>query len=129
MSKNRIKRTLKYLLGKAYISGRSGQWRYRKYLDGTMEVWYNGNPGGYTVGTQRGNMYAGGWITYNFPVAFDSIPAVTAGVTLGTDAYVVLAQIREADANSVKIRIVAGTSIASNSYYDINIHAFGTWGG
>ena len=110
-----------------YVLGTSGNWTYKKYNDGTLECWYEGNPGAYTVGTARGSMYSGGYIQYNYPVAFASSPAVIAKAALTTDSYVVGAQISEVGTASVKVRIVAGSSIASNNNYTIHIHAFGKW--
>ena len=107
--------------------GTSGSWTYRKWNNGTLECWYSGNPGAYTCGTARGNMYSGGWITYGFPIPFISAPTVTASATLTTDAYVVLAQVSSIGASSCRVRITAGSSIASNSNYAITIHAIGKW--
>ena len=110
-----------------YVLGTSGNWTYKKYNDGTLECWYEGNPSSYTVGTARGNMYAGGWIQYNFPVSFSGTPTITASAMLTTDSYVVLAQTSAAASASVKVRIVAGSSISSNNNYTIHIHAIGKW--
>lgn len=124
-----LKALLTKVLGCCYIKGTSGNWTYKKYLDGTLECWYKGVTGTYTVGTQRGTMYSGGWITYSFPVAFNGVPVVTASANLTTDAYVVLAQTRSPNADNVMVRITAGSSIAANPNYLIAIHAIGTWGG
>lgn len=110
-----------------YVIGTSSNWTYKKYNDGTLECWWEANPGSYTCGTARGNMYAGGWIQYNFPVAFTGTPTVTASAMLTTDSYVVLAQTSAATSASVKVRIVAGSSISSNNNYTIHIHAIGKW--
>ena len=107
--------------------GTSGQWIYRKWNSGVLEQWYQGNPGTYTVNTQRGNMYSGGNMTYTFPVEFVGYPTVVSGVTLSTDAYVVLAQEKGHSATSITIRIVAGSSVSANQYYTIHIYAVGKW--
>ena len=123
-----LKALLSKILGCCYIKGTSGNWTYKKYLDGTLECWYNGYSGTYTCGTARGNMYAGGWLTYTFPVAFTNLQCVTASATLTTDAYTVLAQLSQPLNTSVKVRITSGSSIAANSYR-MHVHAIGTWGG
>lgn len=124
-----LKALLSKILGCCYTKGTSGNWTYKKYLDGTLETWYQGATGNYTVGTARGNLYAGGWMTYTFPVAFNGVPVVTASANLTTDAYVVLAQTRSPSSTSVMVRITAGSSIAQNPNYLICIHAIGKWGG
>ena len=110
-----------------YVLGTSGNWTYKKYNDGTLECWYEGNPGAYTCGTARGNMYSGGYISYTFPVSFNATPAVTVGAALTTDSYVVGAQMSEVSTTGVKVRIVSGSSISANSNYTIHIHAIGKW--
>ena len=123
-----LKSLLNKIMGCLYIQGTSGNWTYKKYANGILECWYNGYSGTYTCGTARGNMYAGGWLTYTYPVAFDNLQCVTASATLTTDAYTVLAQLSQPLNTSVKVRITSGSSIAANSYR-MHIHAIGTWGG
>ena len=124
-----LKALFSKILGCCYIRGTSGNWTYKKYLDGTLECWYYGNPGAYTVGTARGNWYSGGNLTFTYPVAFSSVPTITGAVAVGTSAYVVLWQFNGWNLSSCQGRIVAGSSIAQNSNYYIFIHAIGTWGG
>lgn len=122
-----VKALLTKILGCSYTYGTSGNWKYKKYADGTLEQWYTGNPGTYTVGTARGNMYSGGNLTYTFPIAFASSPTVTHSVMLVTDAYVVLSQMNGVTTTNCQIRIVAGSSLSANVNYQIKIHAIGTW--
>ena len=103
----------------------SGTWKYRRWSSGIDECWYSENPGAYTCGTARGNMYAGGWLSYTFPITFGSAPTVTASAELATDAYVVLAQVRDVTTTGCKVRIVSGSSIAQSSNYVIKIYAIG----
>ena len=110
-----------------YVLGTSGNWTYKKYNDGTLECWYEGNPGAYTCNQTKGNLYVGGYIQYNFPVAFNATPSVTVGVALTTDAYAISGQMSELSTTGVKVRIVSGSSITSNSGYTIHIHAIGKW--
>lgn len=124
-----VKALFSKILGCCYIKGTSGNWTYRKYLDGTLECWYLGNAGAYTCNTARGNMYSGGNLTFTFPVAFSGAPTITGSVSLGTNAYAVLWQFNGLTATTCQGRIVAGSSLAQNSNYWISIHAIGTWGG
>ena len=110
-----------------YVLGTSGSWTYKKYNDGTLECWLEANPGAYTCNQAKGNMYAGGYISYSFPVAFNATPAITVGAALTTDAYVVDAQMSEVSSSGLKVRIVSGSSITSQSSYTIHIHAIGKW--
>lgn len=110
-----------------YVLGTSGNWTYKKYNDGTLECWYEGNPGAYTCNQAKGNLYVGGYIQYNFPVAFNATPSVTVGVALTTDAYAISGQMSELSTTGVKVRIVSGSSVTSNSSYTIHIHAIGKW--
>lgn len=104
-------------------------WSYTKWNSGKLECWYTGNPGSYTCGTARGNMYAGGWLTMTYPTSYltGTSPTVTASVTLTTDAYCVHAQISEPASTTVKIRITSSGSIAANSNYSIKVYAVGRW--
>ena len=124
-----LKALLSKILGCCYTKGTSGNWTYRKYLDGTLECWYHGGTGAYTVGTARGSLYSGGNMTYTYPVAFAELPSVTCGVTLSTDSYVVWAQEKGYTKTDITIRIVSSGSIAQNSGYTVHIHAIGKWGG
>lgn len=123
-----LKALLSKILGCCYIKGTSGNWTYKKYLDGTLECWYYGNTGAYICGTARGNMYAGGWLTYTFPITFTHLDCVFGSATLTTDAYTVLAQLSQPLNDSVKLRITSGSSIAQNNYR-VHVYANGTWGG
>lgn len=124
-----LKALLSKILGCCYIKGTSGNWTYKKYLDGTLEQWYIGNPGAYTVGTARGNWYSGGNLTFTYPISFTSSPVVNASLSIGTTAYVVMFQLNGFNETFCQGRIVAGSSIAQNSNYWIFIHAIGKWGG
>lgn len=110
-----------------YEVGTNGNWTYRKGKDGTLECWYEGNPGSYTINTARGSMYSGGYISFTFPVQFYGTPTITVGAALTTDNYVVSAQMSEVANSGLKVRIVSGSSISSNSGYTIHIHAIGKW--
>ena len=46
--------------------GTIGNWTYRKWNSGILEQWYTGNPGNYTIGTTRGNLYSGGILLIRF---------------------------------------------------------------
>lgn len=107
--------------------GTSGQWHYRKWNSGRLEQTYVGNPGNYTVGTARGNLYSGGAITYTYPIPFVGSPSVVVGATLSTQAYVIWAQASGLGTSSIDVRIVSGSSLASNNGYNIHIHATGRW--
>lgn len=122
-----VKALFSKILGCCYIKGTSGNWTYKKYLDGTLECWYEANPGTYTIGTQRGSMYAGGWISYTFPASFAYTPTVVASAMLTTDAYVVLAQTSSPQTTGVRVRLTASASVASNSNYTLHIYAIGRW--
>ena len=108
-------------------NGSSGNWRYTKWNSGKLEQWYYGNPGAYTVGTARGNWYSGGDLSYTYPVAFVETPCINGSVSLGTSAYVVMFQFNGFSNTGCQGRIVAGSSISSNSNYWIFIHAVGKW--
>lgn len=105
----------------------SSTWKYRKWNSGILECWYEANPGAYTIGTQRGSMYAGAWITYTFPASFAYTPTVVASAMLTTDAYVVLAQTSPPQTTGVRVRLTASASVASTSNYTIHIYAIGRW--
>ena len=114
-----------YVVAQQFWVNNSG-WSYTKWSNGKLECWYIGSSGAYTCGTQRGNMYAGGWMTYSYPVAFVGQYTVTASATLTTDAYAVLAQISQPVSTSCKVRVVSGNSVPQNPYL-ISVHAVGKW--
>ena len=116
-----------FVIAQGFWVNNSG-WNYTKWASGKLECWYVGSTGSYTCGTQRGNMYAGGWLGYAFPVAFDGSYSIVASVTLTTDAYVVLAQISQPQSGSCRVRVVAGSSVPQNAY-EMHIYAVGKWGG
>lgn len=123
-----LKALLTKILGCCYTESTSGNWRYRKWATGLAEMWYTGSPGSYTVGTARGNLYSGGWITYTYPITLAAEPYfVSTSVTLTTDAYVVLTQTQQAASSNVKIRIVSSGSMAANTNYLIKIYVTGRW--
>ena len=102
-------------------------WSYTKWNSGKLEQWYVGSAGSYTVGTTRGQLKSGNYISYTYPIAFIDYPSVVVNATLTTDAYVVWAQASEHSTTGIKVRIVASASISASSYYSIHIYAVGKW--
>ena len=107
--------------------GSSGNWNYTKWNSGKLEQWYYGNPGAYTCSTAKGNWYSGGDLTFTYPIPFIATPTINGSVSLGTSAYVVLWQFNGFNNTSCQGRIVAGSSISSNSNYWIFVYAVGKW--
>lgn len=107
--------------------GRSGGWTWRKWSDGTLEQWYQGNPGSYTINTARGSLYSGNTLTYAYPIAFVEYPTVVASVTLGTSAYVIFAQVSGLANESIDLRIISTASMAASTYFNVHIYAVGRW--
>ena len=101
---------------------------YRKWASGRAEYWHKFNPGAYTIGTARGNLYSGSYFDSSFESGlFNSVPQVNCYAHLGTDAYVIGTQVKTISKDKVTLRLWAGGNVASNSGYNIHIYAFGTW--
>lgn len=101
---------------------------YRKWASGRAEYWHKFNPGAYTIGTARGNMYSGAYFDSSFESGlFNAVPQVNCYAHLGTDAYVIGTQVKTISKDKVTLRLWASGSIASNSGYNVHIYAFGTW--
>ena len=101
---------------------------YRKWASGRAEYWHKFNPGAYTIGTARGNLYSGSYFDSSFESGlFNSVPQVNCYAHLGTDAYVIGTQVKTISKDKVTLRLWAGGKVASNSGYNIHIYAFGTW--
>ena len=50
---------------------------YRKWASGRAEYWHKFNPGAYTIGTARGNMYSGAYFNSSFESGlFNAVPQV-----------------------------------------------------
>lgn len=101
---------------------------YRKWASGRAEYWHKFNPGTYTIGTARGNMYSGAYFDSSFESGlFNNMPQVNCYAHLSTDAYVIGTQVKTISKDSVTLRLWASGSVASNSGYNVHIYAFGTW--
>ena len=101
---------------------------YRKWASGRAEYWHKFNPGAYTLGTARGNLYSGSYFDSSFESGlFNSVPQVNCYAHLSTDAYVIGTQVRTISKDNLTLRLWASGNIASNSGYNIHIYAFGTW--
>lgn len=101
---------------------------YRKWASGRAEYWHKFNPGAYTIGTARGNLYSGAYFDSSFESGlFNDVPQVNCYAHLSTDAYVIGTQVKTISKDSMTLRLWASGSIASNSGYNIHIYAFGTW--
>lgn len=101
---------------------------YRKWASGRAEYWHKFNPGAYTIGTARGNMYSGAYFDSSFESGlFNAVPQVNCYAHLSTDAYVIGTQVKTISKDSVTLRLWASGSVASNSGYNIHIYALGTW--
>lgn len=101
---------------------------YRKWASGRAEYWHKFNPGAYTIGTARGNMYSGAYFNSSFESGlFNAVPQVNCYAHLNTDAYAIGTQVKTISKDSVTLRLWASGKVASNSGYNIHIYAFGTW--
>ena len=101
---------------------------YRKWASGRAEYWHKFNPGAYTIGTARGNMYSGAYFNSSFESGlFNAVPQVNCYAHLSTDSYVIGTQVKTISKDSVTLRLWASGKVASNSGYNIHIYALGTW--
>ena len=107
--------------------GTSGSWTYRKWSDGTYECWREYEPGTYTVGTARGNVYSGAYISISLPITFASIPVVELSVANSSDSYVIWGQVDTKTTSGFKARVCASASISANSAYRWSMYVVGKW--
>lgn len=121
-----IKKLLTKIMKSLYITVTSGNWTYRKYLDGTFEGWYS-TTGTMTIGSGVGSLYQSGTTSIiALPITLSSISF--ANVTLYNTTYGVWAYLLNTSTTNISYRAFSAISRSSATYH-IKAYVKGTWGG
>lgn len=107
--------------------GSSGGWTWRKWSDGTLEQWYQGNIGTYSITTARGSLYSGSELSKTFPVSFVDSPVISVNATLDSTAYVIFPHTTKWNGTGLSYRIICTSSISNQTYINVQIYAIGKW--
>lgn len=104
----------------------SGNWRYRKWSNGTAECWKRIS-GGVSVTTQWGNgLYYGTIPSQNFPSGLFKETPVVSYQNLGGTSLICMNSTDTSITGTGSIQVARGTSNA-NASYSIGIFAIGIW--
>lgn len=103
-------------------SGTSGAWTYKKYGDGTADLWLKYTEASATAFSKADNVYYRVISGFNFPFQFTEIPIVT--VTIGM-ANIGAAEFTALTTQSMDIAVISAS--ASARTVTIHAHIYGKW--
>lgn len=118
------KKLLTKILKCLYVKGSSGDWTYKKYADGTCEMWFKGTKT-VTIGTGAGNIYTSNSNTaLAFPFALQAIEY--SSVSAFSTSYGIWAWQVQETTSQIACRVFSNASRSSASY-NFRAYVKGTW--
>ena len=112
---------------KNYIveEGSNANGKYRKWSDGTLEMWFN-SPFTCAIGTKAGSIYTSGQFTLNFPVASKTKCNIVLTIGAGGAIWGKVYGSANGYKSSFSYHLLAAT-VWNTASFDLSYYARGTW--
>ena len=112
---------------KNYIveEGSNSNGKYRKWSDGTLEMWFN-SPFTCAIGTKAGSIYTSGQFTLNFPVASKTKCNIVLTIGAGGAIWGKVYGSANDYKSSFSYHLLAAT-VWNTASFDLSYYARGTW--
>lgn len=112
---------------KNYIveEGSNSNGKYRKWSDGTLEMWFN-SPFTCAIGTKAGSIYTSGQFTLNFPVASKTKCNIVLTIGAGGAIWGKVYGSANGYKSSFSYHLLAAT-VWNTASFDLSYYARGTW--
>lgn len=112
---------------KNYIveEGSNANGKYRKWSDGTLEMWFN-SPFTCAIGTKAGSIYTSGQFTLNFPVASKTKCNIVLTIGAGGAIWGKVYGSANGYKSSFSYHLLAAT-VWNTASFDLSYYARGAW--
>lgn len=105
--------------------GSNSNGKYRKWSDGTLEMWFN-SPFTCAIGTKAGSIYTSGQFTLNFPVASKTKCNIVLTIGAGGAIWGKVYGSANDYKSSFSYHLLAAT-VWNTASFDLSYYARGTW--